>query len=91
MDLVGGKGCQGCFPRLVISDDLHAIFSWFQIRLYLDLDANRELNRESPFYPLQVDDLLGTFRLLVDNLPPCASLVKVRPVFKRQQESFDRY
>jgi hypothetical protein len=67
----------------------------FQIRLYLDLDRNRdsELRTEvqgTGEYPPTFEDLIGTFTLLIDQLPAASSLVRVRPIFKRQQESYDR-
>jgi hypothetical protein len=40
--------------------------------------------------PLTVEDLMATFDLLINQLPNAAKLVRIRPVFKRQQESFDR-
>jgi len=66
------------------------------IRLYLDLDRNRDIEREMGASPgqlqetLSIEDLMGTFDLLVSQLPDASKLVRVRPIFKRQQESYDR-
>jgi len=37
-----------------------------------------------------MDDLFGTFQILIEQLPTCADIVRIRPVYRRQQESYDR-
>ncbi|RZF35359.1 hypothetical protein LSTR_LSTR016151 [Laodelphax striatellus] len=39
---------------------------------------------------LRFKDVLSTFNLLTDRIPDCQRLLGLRPVFKRQQESYDR-
>jgi len=57
------------------------------VRLFLDLHRNSDLTGSTP---VRIDDLFGTFQLLIEQLPTCAENVRVRPVYKRQQESYDR-
>ncbi|KAI1287985.1 Protein fem-1 -like protein C [Halotydeus destructor] len=58
------------------------------VRLYLDLQEKRAsgLLREE----LQYDDVVGTIRLLVSQFRSSMDSLKVKPVFKRQQDNFDK-
>ncbi|CAG2172454.1 unnamed protein product, partial [Oppiella nova] len=58
------------------------------VRLYLDLYekySNGVLREE-----LKYEDVLETVKLLVEQFPNAMKLLKVRPVFKRQQDNFDK-
>lgn len=64
------------------------------VRLFVDLNEksleiignNNVRLEEEP----QFSDVLATFSLLADKLSECRKLLDIRPVYKRQQESFDR-
>ncbi|XP_054168730.1 protein fem-1 homolog C-like [Oppia nitens] len=58
------------------------------VRLYLDLQekhSNGVLREE-----LKFDDVFHTVKLLVEEFPKAMRLLKVRPIFKRQQDNFDK-
>ncbi|KAG8269251.1 hypothetical protein J6590_004547 [Homalodisca vitripennis] len=64
------------------------------VRLFVDLNekslevmGNGNIRAEEE---PQFNDVLATFTLLADKLSDCRQLLQVRPVYKRQQESFDR-
>ncbi|RWS02806.1 Protein fem-1-like protein, partial [Dinothrombium tinctorium] len=58
------------------------------VRLYLDLHEKHSLGilREK----LQYSDVIATIRLLQLHIRSSMNLLKIRPVFKRQQDNFDK-
>lgn len=64
------------------------------VRLYVDLNEknleiieNRGMSlQEGPKF----EDVAATFKLLGDQLPEARQLLEIHPVYKKQQESFDR-
>ena len=58
------------------------------VRLYLDLHekySNGILREE-----LRYQDVIETIRLLVEQFPSSMQYLSIRPVFKRQQDNFDK-
>jgi len=74
--------------KFQISDVLS---DFFQIRLLLDLDKNRELDRKVPNHPLRIVDLIEIYEMLIHQLITSVELIQIKPVFKRQLESFDKF
>lgn len=63
-------------------------YVWLQVRLYLDLHekyTNGVLREQ-----LKFKDVYQTVKLLVGQFASAMKLLKVRPVFKRQQDNFDK-
>ncbi|XP_075238445.1 ankyrin repeat protein mann-cup isoform X1 [Lycorma delicatula] len=61
------------------------------VRLFVDLNEKvLEDNIARPEDKPRFSDVLATFNLLADKLSYCRQLLDIRPVYKRQQESFDR-
>lgn len=58
------------------------------VRIFLDLHEKFEYGvlRE----PLRLGDVVSAFELLADNMEASLELLRVRPVFRRQQDNFDR-
>ncbi|RZF41868.1 hypothetical protein LSTR_LSTR005330 [Laodelphax striatellus] len=60
------------------------------VRQYFDLNERNAMSRSNCEDRLRFKDVLSTFNLLTDRIPDCQRLLGLRPVFKRQQESYDR-
>ncbi|XP_022199876.1 protein fem-1 homolog CG6966 [Nilaparvata lugens] len=60
------------------------------VRQYFDLNERSAAGRAGCEDRLRFKDVLATFYLLTDRIPDCQRLLSLRPVFKRQQESYDR-
>lgn len=58
------------------------------VRLFLDL--NEKISMGLVRDELRYVDLYETIELIVDQLSTCQELLKIRPVFKKHQENFDR-
>ncbi|BES96833.1 sex-determining protein fem-1 [Nesidiocoris tenuis] len=65
------------------------------VRLFVDLNLkalDMAVNSGAPRYEDEpkFSDVLATFKLLADRISQSRQLLEIRPVYKRQQESFDR-
>ena len=49
-----------------------------------------DTNERSIDHDVRVDDILATAELLVGDMPDCQKLLNILPVYKRQQDSYNR-
>ena len=58
------------------------------MKLFLDLHEKHSAGLLAS--AVRLEDVVHTVELLVADLPPCAALLEAAPVYKRQQESWDK-
>ena len=73
--------------HLLIDSPFHLAFQ-LQVRLFLDLNDKHSLGfiREE----LRYEDIYETIDLIVSQFDSCKELLKVKPIFKKHYENFDK-
>lgn len=60
------------------------------VRLFLDLMEKKESGGQNATCELRFQDVVATIQLLVSQFTPAIQALAVRPVFRRQQDNFDK-